>query len=163
MALPRPEGYLDLVCAITITGARLREQHSGKQIAFIFVSSFCFPVVSEHSDEGKPKPLVSIPRLAPGMVALVSHCVYPSFIGRGGHMSPCGSAGWWPRDLQTPLCIQALPIMEGLVPLKVILGIPQAHHHHHPQSGNFMSGSQKKKKRGNSSFLNNYLWSSTPN
>lgn len=36
---------------------------------------------------------------------------------------------------------------EGLVPLKVILGIPQAHHHHHPQSGNFMSGSQKKKKK----------------
>lgn len=45
-------------------------------------------------------------------------------------------------DLQTPLCIQALPIMEGLAPLKVILGIPQAHHHP-PQSGNFMSGSQK--------------------
>lgn len=44
-------------------------------------------------------------------------------------MSPCGSAGWWPRGLQTPLCIQALPKMEGLAPLKVILGIPQAHQH----------------------------------
>lgn len=73
-------------------------------------------------------------------------------------MSPCGSAGWWPRDLQTPLCIQALPIMEGLVPLKVILGIPQAHHHPTPKVEILCQGVKKRQR-----FLNNYLWSSTPN
>lgn len=72
-------------------------------------------------------------------------------------MSPCGSAGWWPRGLQTPLCIQALPIMEGLAPLKVILGIPQAHQHL-PPMWKFYDRESKIRHQ----CLNNYLWSSIP-